>query len=100
MENPEIFGEDRICERILEKGMCVLEIGAGTGAFPAALRKSSVVAYGDRAGCHIRCFGGEDASHPDVSRNVCILMKKRPGAFPKKFDRIVLDQVLEHILIL
>ena len=53
---------------------------------------------GDRAGCHIRCFGGEDASHPDVSRNVCILMKKRPGAFPKKFDRIVLDQVLEHIL--
>ena len=82
-----------------KKGMCVLEVGAGTGAFLAALRK--------KFGC--RVWGIEPAvAFVSLAREMLYISlyqgtfaswtKKRPGAFPKKFDRIVLDQVLEHIL--
>lgn len=82
-----------------KRGMSVLEIGAGTGAFLAALRK--------RYGC--RAWGIEPAaSFVTLAEKMLRIkmfqgtfeqwMKKRPAKFPRKYDRVVLDQVLEHVL--
>lgn len=82
-----------------KRGQRVLEIGAGVGAFLDVLkRERGATVYGiepaptfvDFAATHfgLRLHRGSYESW----RN------RRPSGFPKKFDRIVMDQILEHIL--
>ncbi|MFA6429362.1 MAG: class I SAM-dependent methyltransferase [Patescibacteria group bacterium] len=85
--------------KLWKKGMNVLEVGAGIGAFLMALRK--------RFGC--RVFAVEPApSFVALGRAQGKLLyapstfeeflRKPPTAFPRKYDAIVLDQMLEHAL--
>ncbi len=81
-----------------KRGAAVLEVGTGTGAFLAALRDQ----YGSRV------WGIEPAPafvrtarrlHLTVFSGSYDAWRRRPpAAFPRTYDRIVLDQVLEHIL--
>ncbi len=86
-------------KRFWKRGMSVLEIGAGTGAFLAALRKKfGCRVWGIEPATAFVALAKENLRIPMFQGTFETWLKKRPNTFPKKYDRIVLDQVLEHML--
>lgn len=81
------------------RGQRVLEIGAGVGAFLHVLRaEHGAKAWGIEPSPFFVAFA-RDAFGLDLFRGSYeAWAKKRPAGFPKTFDRIVMDQILEHML--
>lgn len=76
----------------------VLEVGAGTGAFLAALRLHfGCKVWGIEPSGEFTKLGKEYLKLPLFKGTYEDWMRGKHD-FPKQFDRIVLDQILEHIL--
>ena len=79
----------------VENDLChtdeILEIGCSVGYFLAAIQDKVSVAYGTEWDSKARWFIEEQVNSPKIH------VKKNPQDFQKKFDKIFLFHVLEHI---
>jgi len=77
----------------------VLEIGSGVGAFLAAIREDYAChVFGIEASRPFSELSKTELNIPTYQGLFDVWFRERPKGFPEKFDRIVLDQVLEHLL--
>ncbi len=81
-----------------KRGQKVLEIGAGTGAFIATLRHHyGCKVWGVEPSKEFTELGKKHLKLPLFNGTYEQWAKGKHG-FPKRYDRIVLDQILEHML--
>ena len=82
-----------------KKGQRVLEIGAGIGTFLDVLREEHrAKVWGIEPSPSFVKFAREAFGFPLFHGLYEEWQTKRPSAFPKLYDRIVMDQILEHML--